>query len=203
MEIFYYTSLKTSTPLGTVRLAATEKGLAMLGFMKDSGEMSDMPAAFMRDAGIRDADSSQSRNGRSQWIESPGKMKKYIAQIEAYISGKRKSFDFPLDLRGTEFQKKCWRALLAIPYGETRSYAEIAKAVGSKSGFRAVGQANHRNPVAIVVPCHRVITTAGTLGGYGGGLATKRWLLKLEGVDPEHMAESSKQSEPSQQLQLL
>ena len=91
-------------------------------------------------------------------------------------------FSFPLDLRGTDFQLACWRALLAIPYGETRSYADIARAVGRPQGFRAVGMANNRNPIAIVVPCHRVIASDGTLCGYGGGLDVKRKLLELEGA---------------------
>src|SRR5262249_32026504 len=83
---------------------------------------------------------------------------------------------------GTDFQKKCWNALLTIPYGKTRSYADIARQVGRPQAFRAVGQANHNNPISIIVPCHRVITSSGTLGGYGGGLATKDKLLKLEGA---------------------
>ena len=81
-----------------------------------------------------------------------------------------------------DFQLACWHALLDIPYGETRSYAAIARAVGNPAGFRAVGMANHRNPVAIVVPCHRVIASDGTLCGYGGGLEVKRKLLELEGA---------------------
>ena len=94
----------------------------------------------------------------------------------------RREFTFPLDLRGTDFQIACWRALLAIPYGETRSYADIARAVGKPNAFRAVGMANNRNPIAIVVPCHRVIASDGTLCGYGGGLDVKRKLLELEGA---------------------
>ena len=84
---------------------------------------------------------------------------------------------------GPIFQKRCWNALLAIPYGETRSYADQARAVGSPNGFRAVGMANGDNPIAIVVPCHRVITSDGKLGGYGGGLDLKEKLLKLEGAE--------------------
>jgi len=88
----------------------------------------------------------------------------------------------PLDLRGTDFQKKCWRALLKIPYGKVRTYAQIAKSVDCPQGFRAVGMANHDNPVPIIVPCHRVLASDGTLGGYGGGLDVKRKLLELEGA---------------------
>jgi O-6-methylguanine DNA methyltransferase len=115
-------------------------------------------------------------------VESPEKTRRYAREMEEYFAGKRREFSFPLDLRGTDFQKRCWEALLGIPYGETKSYAEIARAVGRPGAFRAVGQANHRNPVAIVVPCHRVITSQGGLGGYGGGLEVKRHLLRLEGA---------------------
>jgi O-6-methylguanine DNA methyltransferase len=113
---------------------------------------------------------------------SPRTMSSYIGELEEYFAGKRREFSFPLDLRGTDFQLACWRALLAIPYGETRSYANIARAVGKANAFRAVGMANNRNPIAIVVPCHRVIASDGTLCGYGGGLDVKRKLLELEGA---------------------
>jgi methylated-DNA-[protein]-cysteine S-methyltransferase len=106
----------------------------------------------------------------------------YFAELEEYFAGKRREFSFPLDLRGTDFQLSCWRALLAIPYGETRTYADIARAIGRPHACRAVGMANNRNPVAIVVPCHRVIASDGTLCGYGGGLDIKRRLLELEGA---------------------
>jgi O-6-methylguanine DNA methyltransferase len=109
-------------------------------------------------------------------------MQPYVTELEEYFAGKRHEFTFPLDLRGTDFQLACWRALLAIPYGETRTYADIARAVGRPQAFRAAGMANNRNPVAIVVPCHRVIASDGTLCGYGGGLDVKRKLLELEGA---------------------
>ncbi len=109
-------------------------------------------------------------------------MQAYVRELEEYFAGQRREFGFALDLRGTDFQLACWRALLAIPYGETRTYADIARAVGRPHGFRAVGRANNRNPVAIVVPCHRVIASDGTLCGYGGGLDVKRKLLELEGA---------------------
>ena len=109
-------------------------------------------------------------------------MQPYVSELEEYFSGSRREFSFPLDLRGTDFQLACWRALLAIPYGETRTYADIARAVSKPNAFRAVGMANNRNPIAIVVPCHRVIASDGTLCGYGGGLDLKRKLLELEGA---------------------
>jgi methylated-DNA-[protein]-cysteine S-methyltransferase len=114
--------------------------------------------------------------------ESARPMRLYVDELEEYFAGKRREFTFPLDLRGTDFQLACWRALLAIPYGETRSYADIARAVRKPNAFRAVGMANNRNPIAIVVPCHRVIASDGTLCGYGGGLDLKRKLLELEGA---------------------
>ena len=116
------------------------------------------------------------------WHESKECTSEARRQLEEYFAGDRRSFDLPLDLRGTEFRKRCWDELLRIPYGETRSYGEIARAVGNPSGFRAVGQANHYNPIAIIVPCHRVLASGGTLGGYGGGLSVKALLLRLEGA---------------------
>lgn len=101
-------------------------------------------------------------------------------QLSEYFSGRRKAFTFPLSLRGTPFQRNTWNALRMIPYGETRSYRQIAGLIGAPKASRAVGQANHRNPVMIVVPCHRVIAADGSLGGYGGGLSVKRFLLGLE-----------------------
>jgi len=109
-------------------------------------------------------------------------MARYVSELKEYFAGKRREFTFPLDLRGTDFQIACWRALIAIPYGETRSYAGVARSVGKPNAFRAVGMANNRNPIAIVVPCHRVIASDGTLCGYGGGLEVKRKLLQLEGA---------------------
>ena len=101
-------------------------------------------------------------------------------QMEEYLDGKRKVFDLPLMLSGTLFLQQVWKQLQQIPYGTTASYKDIAAAIGNPKATRAVGQANHRNPIAIVVPCHRVISADGSLGGYGGGLPLKRFLLDLE-----------------------
>lgn len=103
-------------------------------------------------------------------------------QLAEYLRGERREFDLPLAPRGTEFQRRVWSALQEIPYGETRSYAELAEAAGSPRGYRAVGQANGRNPLGVVIPCHRVIAADGGLGGYTGGLERKRKLLELEGI---------------------
>lgn len=101
-------------------------------------------------------------------------------QITEYLNGQRREFDFPYALQGTEFQRKVWRALCAIPYGETRTYGEVAAAVGNPKACRAVGMANHCNPILIAVPCHRVIGANGKLVGYGSGLDMKEFLLQLE-----------------------
>jgi methylated-DNA-[protein]-cysteine S-methyltransferase len=103
-----------------------------------------------------------------------------VQQLNEYFEGRRQEFALPLHLVGTGFQRRCWNELLKIPYGETRSYAQLAHAVGSQRGFRAVGMANHDNPISVIVPCHRVIASDGKLGGYGGGLPAKQWLLDLE-----------------------
>ncbi len=102
------------------------------------------------------------------------------AQLEAYFEGKRTTFDLALAPVGTDFQRRVWKALAAIPYGTTTTYAAIARAIGKPRAVRAVGAANGKNPLSIVVPCHRVIGQDGTLTGYGGGLANKRRLLELE-----------------------
>lgn len=107
-------------------------------------------------------------------------LKEAIKQLDEYFDGKRKSFDLPLEPKGTEFQKKVWNALKEIPFGETRSYGEIAKIIGNEKAARAIGMANNKNPIAIIVPCHRVIGANGKLVGYAGGLDIKERLLKLE-----------------------
>ncbi len=155
---FYYTCIPS--PVGRLGIAVTDRGLARLEFVRG-----DFPP--------HDGDT---------WIESAANTAQCRRQLEEYFAGERRQFDFPLDLHGTEFEQRCWRALLEIPYGETRSYAEIARAIGNPKACRAVGLANGKNPIAIVVPCHRVVGTNGSLTGYGGGLDIKRKLLELEGA---------------------
>lgn len=155
-EKIYYSSMPS--PVGTLLLATTEKGLCRLQFD------AELPAARKDEL----------------WIESRGELQAGEEQLNAYFRGDLRDFTLPLDLRGTPFQLSCWEALRQIPYGRTCSYAELAQQVGSPRAFRAVGQANHNNPVAIVVPCHRVIGANGTLTGYGGGLSVKQALLRLE-----------------------
>lgn len=157
METLHYSRFNSMA--GPLALAVSERGLVLLEF--DRGSFP--PNKF-----------------HANWVESAAATMPYIKELQEYFSGERRDFSFPLDMRGTPFQLKCWRALLEIPYGETRTYADIARAVGRPKGFRAVGLANNRNPIAIVVPCHRVIASDGTLCGYGGGLDLKRKLLDLE-----------------------
>ena len=158
METLSYT--RTSSPVGPLFLAASAKGLVRLEF-----------EARMQKLG-----------SGTTLQESRSALAPYLRELDEYFAGERREFTFALDLRGTDFQLDCWHALRAIPYGETRSYADIARSVGKPNAFRAVGMANNRNPVAIVVPCHRVIASDGTLCGYGGGLELKRKLLQLEGA---------------------
>ncbi len=153
MQPLYHTTW--DSPIGPLTLVASETGLLALAFGRSSKHAS---AA----------------------IDCDEKFASFRRELEAYFAGQLRSFTAPLDLRGTGFQLRCWHALLQIPYGETRTYAEQARAIGRPNAYRAVGMANHDNPIAIIVPCHRVIASDGTLGGYGGGLALKQKLLDLE-----------------------
>lgn len=168
-KIIYFS--RTMSPVGPLFLAATKMGLRCLQF--DCGKMP--------------------HSGKDEvWIESSDHLLPYVQEIEAYFRGELREFTCQLDLIGTEFQKDCWKALLEIPYGQTCSYGDIARKIGRPQAFRAVGMANHDNPIAIIVPCHRVLGANGTLTGYGGGLSTKQQLLRLEGADFKVAAPSMK-----------
>jgi O-6-methylguanine DNA methyltransferase len=169
VETFLFATMES--PVGPLFLAASQGGLIALEFDRR------LPGQQTIRPNPRDL---RGERKKVQFEESAQALGPYVAELHQYFAGRRRKFDFPLDLRGTDFQLACWRALLAVPYGQTRSYAEIARAVGRPRGFRAVGMANNRNPIAIVVPCHRVIAADGTLCGYGGGLEIKRNLLELE-----------------------
>ncbi|HMC60605.1 MAG TPA: methylated-DNA--[protein]-cysteine S-methyltransferase [Candidatus Solibacter sp.] len=173
METLYHVNYES--PVGPLFLRASAKGLVALEFeLKPVDPRSSaQPVRRSRPEEPKDKFTGQ---------ESFDHLRPYIVELDEYFAGHRRAFSFPLDLRGTGFQLACWSALLKIPYGETRSYADIARAVGKPQAFRAVGMANNRNPVAIVVPCHRVVASNGTLCGYGGGLDLKRRLLELEGA---------------------
>ena len=158
METIYEQSV--STPVGRLTVRCSERGLREL--LLNGG-------ASRRRDGVVQANGQRSAGAR--WTHQAAR------ELEEYFAGKRQQFDVPFDVEGTPFQMKVWRALQTIPYGETRSYGDIARQVGCPRGARAVGMANHDNPIAIVVPCHRVIATGGGLGGYGGGLKMKSYLL--------------------------
>ena len=154
------------SPIGTLRVASTAEGLAYLGLPRAGGP----GFAGWLERALPEA--------RREEAFAPNR--EAIRQVLEYLEGKRTEFDVPLDLRGTPFQRDVWNALREIPYGATRSYAEVAARVGNPDAVRAVGAANGANPVALVVPCHRVIQSGGKLGGYGGGLDLKRRLLAME-----------------------
>ena len=152
----YYCYL--DTPIGELLLAGEDGGLSMIGFPKGS----------MR------------REPEPSWIFNEKPLAEARRQLREYFAGERREFDLPVSLSGTEFQVSVLRALQEIPYGETVSYGEIARRIGRPRAVRAVGAANGRNPIPIVVPCHRVIGSTGDLTGFGGGLDTKEALLRLE-----------------------
>jgi methylated-DNA-[protein]-cysteine S-methyltransferase len=131
-------------------------------------------------AGLRELSFPGRRQPLDEDRRDGAAMAPVVAQLDEYFGGRRQAFDLPLDLIGTEFQRSVWQTLLTIPFGETRSYADVARAIGRVNRVRAVGAANGRNPVAIIVPCHRVIGSDGSLVGFGGGLHRKRLLLDLE-----------------------
>ena len=127
-----------------------------------------------------DGDGKSSALPEAQRGQTP-LLREVQSQLKAYFAGRLRDFDLPLAPAGTGFQRRVWDALCDIPYGQTISYAELARRVDSPRACRAVGSANGSNPIALIIPCHRVIASNGTLGGYGGGLDRKRWLLELEG----------------------
>lgn len=132
--------------------------------------------AFVRDGAPKEAE--RARVG----APLPAPVEAAVGQLEEYFRGRRRDFDLPLRLEGTPFQRAVWTFLLTIPYGRAYTYKEVAEAVGKPSAARAVGGAVGKNPISIVVPCHRVVAASGRLGGYGGGLDVKRFLLQLEGI---------------------
>lgn len=158
----FYTHLD-ETPVGRLLIAGDDSGLRHVAFSK---------AHF----------SSREVEPEPHWQENPRKLREPVKQLQAYFEGKLKTFDLPLAAEGTDFQKRVWSALCQIPLGQTASYGAIARSIGNPSASRAVGLANGKNPIAIVVPCHRIIGSTGRLVGYGGGLEHKKTLLKLEGI---------------------
>jgi methylated-DNA-[protein]-cysteine S-methyltransferase len=157
-----YTYKLIDSPVGPLRLLASDNGLAGVWFERGRQGRS-RPRGDVEDA------------GHPVLVEAE-------RQLREYFAGRRRSFELQLDLAGTPFQRSVWQALLTIPFGQTRTYGEIARQVGRPSASRAVGAANGQNPVAIVAPCHRVIGSTGALTGFGGGLEVKERLLRLEGA---------------------
>ena len=148
------------SPIGRLKLVATDQGLAGILWQQER------PGRVQFSAPVEDA--------------SHGVLLEAERQLHDYFHGRRTTFSLRLDFAGTDFQRQVWSALLTIPFGETRSYAQIARQIGSPDAIRAVGAANGRNPISIVAPCHRVVGADGSLTGFAGGLANKAWLLGLE-----------------------
>ncbi len=140
------------TPLGITKIMGDENGISVIS-VSDEGDISEQIPAVLQEA---------------------------VSQLMAYFEGKRTTFDFKLNPKGTEFQQKIWNGLLEIPFGKTMSYLELSKKLGDVKAIRAVASANGKNPLWIVIPCHRVIGTDGSLTGYAGGLWRKKWLLEHE-----------------------
>jgi len=148
------------SPVGNLKLVASDKGLVAILWQNE--KLSRVPLNELLEDTVHPILLDTER------------------ELGEYFAGKRRTFSVPLDMRGTSFQKNVWQALLAIPFGETRSYGQLAKQLGNPQAMRAVGAANGRNPISIIVPCHRVIGSSGKLTGFAGGLETKAYLLNLE-----------------------
>lgn len=160
---------------GVLKISADFMGIRKIEFCDKEEAAEAMRMAACEEASGYDEKRAEDfdKRGYELFLET-------CSQLDLYFQGKLKEFDLPLRPEGTPFQKKVWRALTAIPYGETKSYKEIAEMAGSVKACRAVGMANHRNPIAIVIPCHRVIGSDGSLTGYAGGIHAKEWLLAFE-----------------------
>ena len=154
----YYDYLET--PIGSLLLVGSDDGLVRVAFEQDG----------------------RPEPPEEDWVRAPEKLETARRQLEEYFQGSRREFDLRLEPEGTDFQRSVWRALAEIPFGETVSYGELAQSLGKPSAMRAVGAANGRNPLPIVLPCHRVIGSDGSLTGFGGGLDAKRYLLDHEGA---------------------
>jgi methylated-DNA-[protein]-cysteine S-methyltransferase len=175
---YVYKTMKS--PVGTLKLVGSEAGLAAVLWENDD------PRRVRLEVGLQD--------------EHHPVLVEAERQLNEYFAGKRKSFSVKLDFVGTPFQKKVWRALLSIPFSETRSYGQLAKQIGNPKAVRAVGAANGKNPISIIGPCHRVIGASGNLTGFAGGLEVKALLLRLEGGRPGETATSKKITKKTRQL---
>jgi O-6-methylguanine DNA methyltransferase len=163
------------------KLAYTFANLPWCNLLVATGARGLAAVRFVRNETNGQALASLARTWEGQQlVRSEDENRRAVEELNAYAAGELCEFAVPLDLRGTKFQLAVWRALLEIPYGETRTYGEVARAIGHPQSYRAVGMANHSNPVAILVPCHRVVGSNRTLVGYGGGLDLKKTLLEME-----------------------
>jgi O-6-methylguanine DNA methyltransferase len=168
MEIVHTADFET--PFGTMLCASSDGGLAYVGLQRASGRgFAGWLRRFAPEAQLAEA-----------WEPN----RRAVTQIVEYLNGKRREFDLELDVRATDFQRSVYDALRRIPYGETRTYAGIAREIGAPRAVRAVGAANGANPISLVVPCHRVVASGGKLGGYAGGLPMKQQLLAMEHRSP-------------------
>ena len=164
MEKIYYADLET--PMGTMWAAASEKGLVQFHITYNK-------EGFMRELKTRI---------KAEFVEDPSKFKELKSQLDRYFKGERLVFEVPFDMRGTPFQVDVWKAIYSIPYGKLMSYGGIAKQIGHPKAVRAVGNAVGDNPLGLIVPCHRVVSSNGGIGGFTGGLEWKRRLLAQEGI---------------------
>ena len=157
------------SPIGPLLIAGDDNGLRFLLFSR--GPFDSRSLAQGKRSEVKP---------KPEWEADRGLLKEPVKQLTAYFAGKLRAFDIPLAPKGTPFQSQVWRALCDIPYGETTSYGELAQRIGNPKAVRAVGLANGSNPISIIIPCHRVIGSNGSLVGYGGGLPIKQALLSLE-----------------------
>ncbi|MEB4796959.1 methylated-DNA--[protein]-cysteine S-methyltransferase [Paenibacillus chondroitinus] len=167
---------EVATPIGALVLITSPKGLCRVAFGTMSQNQDDLQEWVTRWFGKG-----------TEFREDVGTLAPIVQQLEEYFRGERLRFDGELDLQGTDFQKKVWTALLDVPYGETASYKHIAEAIQSPKAVRAVGGANNKNPIPVIIPCHRIIGVSGGLVGYAGGLDMKIHLLDLEREERPHM----------------
>ncbi|SDH54112.1 methylated-DNA-[protein]-cysteine S-methyltransferase [Alteribacillus persepolensis] len=167
-KYIYYTDYHSA--IGPLTVAATQKGICAVQFGDKTQTLPSLKAW------------SKKQHIPGHMVEDKAPFMEAVYQLEEYFSHHRQTFDLPFDLYGTSFQKVVWNALSDIPYGETRSYKQIAAAIGAPKAVRAIGGANNKNPLPILLPCHRVIGNNGNMVGYGGGIDKKVYLLRLEGA---------------------
>jgi methylated-DNA-[protein]-cysteine S-methyltransferase len=170
----YYVSTTMASPVGTLTLVASDEGLSAVLWEDDRPGRVRLGPVHRLESGRAGAEGAQAMLAVAE------------RQLREYFGGERTRFTLPLDVTGTPFQRQVWEALRSIPYGETRSYAQIAEQIGSPRAVRAVGAANGRNPLSIVAPCHRVIGSGGHLTGFAGGLEVKARLLAFERAHHRH-----------------